>query len=121
MPFLFEDLEVYRVSVQCADDVIMLASDFPRGFGFLANQLNRAALSIPANIAEGNGRSTDRDRRHFFHIARGSAQECVPLLEIARRRSLISIESHEHLRSRVEHICRMLSGLIRYTERNERQ
>jgi four helix bundle protein len=61
----------------------------PRGYGFLVDRLNRAALSIATNLAEGNGRFTKPDRRNFFIVARGSAQECVPLLEIARCRGLV--------------------------------
>jgi four helix bundle protein len=44
------------------------------------DQVNRAALSIAANIAEGNGQFTKRERKHFFGIARGSVREYVPLL-----------------------------------------
>ena len=86
MPFMFEKLEVYQKAVDFADEVAALTESFPRGYGFLVDQLNRAALSIATNLAEGNGRFTKPDRRNFFTIARGSAQECVPLLEIARRR-----------------------------------
>jgi four helix bundle protein len=89
MPFMFEKLEVYQKSVDFADEIASMTEGFPRGYGFLADQLNRAALSIATNLAEGNGRFTKPDRRNFFTIARGSAQECVPLLEIARRRGLI--------------------------------
>ena len=85
----------------------------PRGYGYLADQLNRASLSIAANIAEGNGRFTARDRRHFFIIARGSIQECVPLLELAARRELLLAARHKELKADLEEIARMLSGLIR--------
>ncbi len=74
--------------------------------------LNRAALSIAANIAEGNGRFTKPDRKNFFGIARGSVQECVPLLELALRRKLLTSMEHESLKSQLEEIARMLSGLI---------
>jgi len=86
MSFVFEKLIVYQKAIQFADSICQLTSTFPRGYYFLTDQLNRAALSIAANIAEGNGRFTKADRRNFFGIARGSVQECVPLLELARRR-----------------------------------
>ncbi len=56
---------------------------FPRGYCFLVDQLNRVALSIATNLAVGNGRFTKPDRKNFFTIARGSAQECILLIEIA--------------------------------------
>ena len=89
MPFAFEKLIVYQKAITFADTACSLTKDFPRGYFLLANQLNRAALSIAANIAEGNGRFTKPDRKNFFGIARGSAQECVPLLEIARRSGFV--------------------------------
>ncbi len=69
-------------------------------------------LSIAANIAEGNGRFTKPDRKNFFGISRGSVQECVPLLELARRRQFLNDGMHAELKGRLEEIARMLSGLI---------
>jgi four helix bundle protein len=86
MPFMFEKLDVYQKAVDFADGIASVTEAFPRGYGFLVEQLNRAELSIATNLAEGNGRFTKPDRRNFFTIARGSAQECVLLLEIGRRR-----------------------------------
>ena len=113
MAFAFEKLQVYQKSVDFADTIFTATEHFPRGYGFLVDQINRAALSIAANIAEGNGRFTKADRRNFFVIARGSAQECVPLLEVARRRSLITNDKHENLKNQLEEIARMLSGLLK--------
>ena len=75
MAFAFEKLFVYQKSVDFADQICLRSECFPRGYGFLSDQLNRAALSISANIAEGNGRFTVPDRKNFFGIARGSLQE----------------------------------------------
>ncbi len=74
--------------------------------------MNRAALSIATNLAEGNGRFTKADRKNFFIIARGSAQECVPLIELARRKGLIDGPCNETLRGRIEVIAKMISGVI---------
>ena len=83
MAFAFEKPIVHQKAVAFADAVCTLAKGFPRGYHFFANQLNRAALSIATNLAEGNGRFTKPDRRNFFTIARGSVRECVPLLQLA--------------------------------------
>lgn len=116
MPFMFENLDVYQRAVDLADRVISQTKDAPRGFGFLTDQLNRAALSISTNLAEGNGRFTKADRRHFFTIARGSVQECVPLLEVARRHGIIASDEHEAIRLELDEIARMISGLIKGLE-----
>jgi four helix bundle protein len=117
MPFTFEKLQVYQKAVTFADEACTLTRSFPRGYFFLADQLNRAALSIAANIAEGNGRFTQADRRNFFGIARGSVQECVPLLELASRQALLQPEHHQLLKLQLEEIARMLSGLIKGLEK----
>jgi four helix bundle protein len=112
MAFMFENLQVYQKAVDLADTIASHAETYPRGYYFLVDQLNRAALSIATNIAEGNGRFTKPDRKNFFTIARGSAQECVPLLEISKRRGFINDTQHAKLKSELEEIARMLSGLI---------
>ena len=112
MAFAFEKLNVYQKSIDFADSITALTEKFPRGYYFLTDQLNRAALSIATNIAEGNGRFTKADRKNFFIIARGSVQECVPLLELAKRRKLIDEKTHNDFREDLETIAKMLSGLI---------
>ena len=113
MAFAFEKLLVYQKSVDFADHIFSKTENFPCSYGFLVDQLNRAAVSIAANIAEGNGRFTKADRRNFIVIARGSIQECVPLLELASRRNLITPADHEDLKSNLEEVARMLRGLIK--------
>jgi four helix bundle protein len=54
MAFMFENLDVYQKAMDFADEITSLTSAFPRGFYFLTDQLNRAALSIATNLAEGN-------------------------------------------------------------------
>jgi len=120
MSFAFEKLVVYQNAIDFVDIISAKTAQFPRGYGFLTDQLNRAALSIAANIAEGNGRFTKADRKNFFIVARGSIQECVPLLELAYRRQLIVKAEHEQLRQDSEEIAKMLSGLISGLERRQK-
>ena len=113
MAFAFEKLDVYQKAVDFTNEICNLTRNFPKGYYFLADQLNRASLSISANIAEGNGRFTKPDRKNFFGIARGSVQECVPLLELAVRQELIKSQTHRLLKADLEEIAKMLSGLIK--------
>ena len=113
MTFMFEKLQVYQKAVDFTDRAVGLTEGFPRGYGFLADQLNRAALSIATNLAEGNGRFTNADRKHFFVISRGSVQECVPLLEVAKRRGLLDDNQCTVLRGDLEVMAKMISGLIK--------
>jgi four helix bundle protein len=117
MAFMFENLQVYQKAVDLADRVASLSENFPRGYYFLTDQLNRAALSIATNLAEGNGRFTKADRKHFFMIARGSTQECIPLLQVATRRGLIEPAQHEEFRNTLEAIAKMISGLVQGLEK----
>jgi len=115
--FLFEKLEVYQKALAFAERVSNQTTDFPRGSWYLADQLNRASLSISLNIAEGNGRWTAADRRNFFGIARGSVHECVPLIELCRRRGLITEKLCGDLKDELRVIAKMLSGLIGHIQK----
>lgn len=119
MPFLFEKLEVSQKAVDFAERVSTLTSDFPRGSWYLANQLNRASLSISLNIAEGNGRWTEADRRNFFAIARGSVPERVPLIELCRRRHFLGDDACGELKNELEAIAKMLSGPIQKGQKRQ--
>jgi four helix bundle protein len=119
MAFAFEKLLVYQKSISFADAVCTITRGLPRGYFFLGDQLSRASLSIAANIAEGNGRFTKADRRNFFGIARGSVQECVPLLELAARQGLLQPDAHVELKANLEEIAKMLSGLINGLEKRQ--
>lgn len=66
MGFMFEKLDVYRKGLILVNTVISITKKFPRGNYFLADQLRRAALSVPLNIAEGNGRWHKKDRKIFL-------------------------------------------------------
>lgn len=113
MTFIFEKLDVYQKAVDFADTICELTKDFPKGNYYLADQLNRAALSISTNIAEGNGRYHKADRVNFFRIARGSAFECVPILELCKRKGLVDAPKNELLKKELEDISKMLSGLMK--------
>ena len=78
----FQKLDVYRCSVEFLALSTTLAQNLPKGHAGLAEQLRRAALSIPLNIAEAVGRASEAVRHHA--IARGSAMECAAIVEEGR-------------------------------------
>ena len=78
MDFLFKDLIVWQRAMQFAKLVYGLVKQLPVEERYaLADQLRRAAASVPSNIAEGNGRAGNKDYAHFLAIARGSVYECM--------------------------------------------
>jgi len=111
MAFLVEKLEVYNRAVDFYCKVSVCTENFPRGNTHFTDQFNRAALSISLNIAEGNGRYHTKDRQAFFRIARGSAFECVPILEICKRKKLIDEQIVKNLLEELEIISKMLTRL----------
>jgi len=121
MGFLFEKLEVYHRAVGWAEAVYKLTDDLPRGHSALGDQFKRAAMSISLNIAEGNGRWHSKDRKQFFLIARGSVFECVPILELCRRRKLIEEPECAKLKGELDILARMLTQLIRGTDERREQ
>jgi four helix bundle protein len=101
-------LDCYRVALAlCA-----LASRLiPRGHRELRDQLTRASLSIPLNIAEGVGRFSAADKARFFAIARGSAMECVAIVDCARSLGVISVGAAKEASWRLVRIVQMLTRL----------
>ena len=128
MSFLFKNLRVYQKAVDFAEDIFCLTETFPKGTYCLADQINRAALSISLNIAEGNGRWHKPERRQFFYIARGSCFECVPVLEICHRRKFIAdvdlnLRTRRRLQSCQTHACNRFDAqvLAKFFVRQNRQ
>ena len=109
----YRDLDVWRKSMDFVEDVYKALSNFPKEERFgICDQIRRAAVSIPSNIAEGFGRDSDTDFAHFLTIARGSLFEVATQLEIASR--LGYLPSDSGLFAEVASIGKMLNSLRRY-------
>ena len=112
--FRFEQLKVWHKAVELYDVVDRLADRFPSKVQFgLADQSRRAALSVSSNIAEGSGRETAKEFRHFLSIAKESAFEMVSIAFVCRRRALITDQEHAGLYSQAEEVSKMLTALKR--------
>lgn len=106
------DLGVYWKALDLVDLIYELSESFPRWKGFgLRSQITRAAMSVPANIAEGSGRATSKEFAHFLSTARASLLEIDPHLEIAKRREYISPEQADEAFQRMTEVGKMITGL----------
>jgi four helix bundle protein len=110
--FGFQRLDVYRCASQFLGLAIHLAERAPRGYGELGEQLRRAALSVPLNIAEGSGKS-ERDARRFYAIARGSALECAAILDAFGALEFVQDTDLSEPLELLERIVSMLSRMAR--------
>ena len=106
----YEKLDVYQVSIQFVAVAVALSGQLPKGYASLADQLRRAAWSIPLNIAEGVGKPSPSDQARFHAIARGSAMECGAILDVAR---VLQVSSPQELMSAKELIVRMVEMLTK--------
>ena len=116
----FRGLEVWNRSHLLTLAVYKATSSFPQSelFG-LTSQIRRASASIPANIAEGCGRSGEKELVRFFNIAMGSASELEYHLLLAHDLSLLKDSTYRGLTSDVIEVKRMLAGFIRTLKEHE--
>ncbi len=114
--FKFQTLEVWKKAVNFADLMISIADSLPQRYQYsFGDQLRRAGLSVPNNIAEGNGRRSRKEAGNLYNISKGSLYECINILVILSKRSLIDWKRFDRgsIYRLAEEIARMLSGLMR--------
>ncbi len=106
-------LVVWQKSVDLVIHVYEAARRFPTAERFgLTSQMQRAALSVPSNIAEGAARKSRREYVQFLYVARASASELDTQLEIAKRLKYLSTEGYERLQTELDSVAKMLNALI---------
>jgi four helix bundle protein len=108
--FGFQRLDVYRCSAQFLGRASILAARAPRGHAALADQLRRAATSVPLNIAEGTGKG-ERDAARFYTIARGSALECAAILDVFETFDFVDATDVAQARELLQRVVSMLTKL----------
>ena len=105
----FENLDVYRVAIQF--HALAASVRLPPGRGELRDQLDRAALSIVLNTAEGGGRTGAADKARFYAMARGSAMECAALFDVLGSLGLVPRPMRLRARGLLVRIVQMLTRL----------
>lgn len=109
----YRDLVVWQKSMKLVAECYSMTKEFPNHQQFgLTSQLQRAAVSIPANIAEGHGRRTTGDYLRHLAIARGSLMELETHIQIAEMLKYVDSKGSEQLLVRTAEISRMLTSLL---------
>ena len=114
--FDHERLEVYQTAIDFAARADETAQNLPLGRGNLADQLYRASVSIPLNIAEGAGLWANREKQHAYRIARGSAMECAAILDVCIRLKMAPEDVCRDGKEMLLRIISMLTKLIQSLE-----
>lgn len=109
----YKDLRAWQRAMELVQDVYAATRAFPKEelYG-LVSQLRRAAVSVPSNIAEGKGRSSDKDFLVFLHHARGSLLELETQVLIARKSGFLEEKCGNELSAKVEDVAKLLNALI---------
>ncbi len=113
----FFDIKAWQKADDLAVDVYDKTKSFPRHQLYtLTNQMQRAAVSVAANIAEGSGRRTLADYVRFLYIAKGSITELEYYLHLAKRLNYLSDADYQRLNTLQDETARVLWGFIRFKE-----
>ena len=113
----FFDIKAWQKADDLAVDVYETTRSFPRHQLYsLTNQMQRAAVSVAANIAEGSGRRTLADYLRFLYIAKGSLTELEYYIHLAKRLGYLTEEEHQRLDAFQDETARVLWGFIRFKQ-----
>jgi four helix bundle protein len=108
----YRDLNVWKLSIELVKDIYHVTAKYPpvEIYG-LTNQLRRAAISIPSNIAEGQGRNSFKEFKQFIAIALGSSAELETQLIISHEIGYLNREDFSKLSASLDNIRKMLKAL----------
>ncbi|MBR5639332.1 MAG: four helix bundle protein [Muribaculaceae bacterium] len=112
-----KELSVWKKSIQLVKEIYLTTQSFPSEERFgIVNQMRRAAVSIPSNIAEGYGRKFEKERSRFLNIALGSASELETQVIISGELSFVDEDAYKTLINLTMEVIRMLASLIKTME-----
>jgi len=110
----YRDLDIWNAGIRLVKDIYKTTEKFPKHelYG-LISQMRRSAISIPSNIAEGFRRYYSKEYKQFLYISLGSCAELETQVTIAKELKYIQEDKETVLLERLDHICRMVSNLIK--------
>lgn len=116
----YQNLDAWKDAMMLVKEVYITAKKFPKEEMYgLTSQTKRAAVSVPANIAEGMGRQYKKDTIQFLHVAPGSVYELETLLNITVMTELMEERAFMKLAPKIEKTLKLLNGLINYLEKSK--
>ena len=123
LQYSFEKLNVWQEAKKLVVDVYHMLDEFPKFEKYaLCDQIRRAVVSVPSNIAEGSGRKSLKEQIHFLEISYGSLMETYNQLLIAIDLTYITEESVEAIKPRIDSVAKMINGLsVSYSNKLEEQ
>lgn len=115
----YKQLDAWKISMNLVRDIYSITKNYPKEELYaLTSQTKRAAISVPANIAEGIGRNYKKDTIQFLHMARGSLYELETLLIVANMVNVLAEEKFQSTALLLEKSLQVLNGLINYYEKS---
>ncbi|MBP5409205.1 MAG: four helix bundle protein [Prevotella sp.] len=113
--FFYKKVDAYNIAKEYVIYVYSLLRDYPQYENYaLCDQIRRAVISIPSNIAEGLGRVSIKERIHFLEIAYGSLSEVSCQLDISESLGYISASELQEAEVKTERLSKVMSGLKNY-------
>ena len=110
--YSYKNLEAYKESKTLVKQVYALMKKFPREEQYaLCDQLRRAVISIPSNIAEGSGRTSAKDQAHFLEMAFGSLMEVDCQIDIAQELGYVATGETDFVAKQIRQVAALLSGM----------
>ena len=109
----YEKLDVYRCAIEHLAFVFRSIPSVPRGYSALVDQWRRAAMSVPLNIAEAVGKTSEADRNNRYAIARGEAMECGAIIDVVRFLDVVPESELDTAKLLLVRVVGMLSRMCR--------
>ncbi|MBK9722019.1 MAG: four helix bundle protein [Saprospiraceae bacterium] len=111
--FDFEKLEIYQFVKQTNLEVLKYIFSGKIKDPYLTEQFKRATLSVQFNLAEGTGRFSSQEKKHYFTVSRSAAFECVAILDVLKGLDILDQKLYDTYYTNYEQISKMLLGLYR--------
>lgn len=107
----FKHLNIWKLSIELADEIYVITNSFPKNEEFgLKSQIRRCTVSVASNIAEGSSRSSNKDFNRFLEISLGSLYELQTQIIISGNRSYLETSKTEEIENKITELQRMISG-----------